>query len=422
MASKLGDFFVELGAVPNTKGIDKFGSSLKSLRNLAISVGIAILGFGGAFVGLVKNTADETAELGRMSKILGVSVGQLDELQKVFVLAGGHAQDATALMAELNDTITGFKGGEGSFEGLGKWLNIAPQEFTGNFLKDIELIRTKLQTISPNPQEWESRLSRAGIGANAIKVLSLSSKEYENLRKQAESTGLATKKQVDNATDFYKQMMLTNQAFTQFKRNLMSTTSPEFSKAMEDIRKLFTDKDFQKGVSDFFTAIIESLPPMIKGLELVMELLTAILAPSPEKKQVKLTPEKKQVKLTAEERKFEKYKHTGNFKYLLASSEEEREGLSMSQYAEKYAKERKFEEYKHTGNFKYLFASPKERKGLSMSQYAEKYANAQIGTYAPVININAGSTDPKMIADAVDKKLKTHFKETQEKLKTGKIS
>jgi len=258
MASKMGDFYVELDSTVNDKGIKIFENKLKGLLTLASSITLGI-----GFFNMVKNTAKETAEIGRMSKDLGTTVQQLDKYQKMFELMGMDAQNASNMISELHSTISDFRIGEYKEE-LGRILGLAPQDFTENFEQNINLIRNRLNLLYKDTEK-QGMLNKVGLG-QFIRLLRLSGDEYKNLANEAKEVSLITNEQVKSAIELDKSLTKLGFIFKGFKRDIMGATAPIFSDMIKELGKLFKDKDFQENMKTFFKLMGENMPLFISGI------------------------------------------------------------------------------------------------------------------------------------------------------------
>jgi hypothetical protein len=328
MASKLGDFFVGISARPETKGIATFGASLGKLSLIAGGVATAIAGIGTAGIKIIGGTAKETAELSRQAKDLGVNVGGLDKLIKMFKYAGGSGEEAISVINTLHHKIGMFKYGEYDELGLGAMLGIAPQEFTDNFMENIELIRQRMKTIAP--QEKKLFLDQSGFG-EAIRLIRLTDKEYASYGKRAEQTGLINKKMSEDAERYARNMVDIALSWQQLKRELTTSTLPAFNKATEDLMKMFADESFKSNLSSFFNTLTSNLPKTIVLLEKTVSLIGKMIAPFTRTDD----DTQKFIEEFQEENKYAgggwgRLKRAG--KYLFSSTEEQRGGLSFGEY------------------------------------------------------------------------------------------
>jgi hypothetical protein len=328
MASKLGDFFVGISARPETKGISTFGASLGKLSLISGGVATAIAGIGTAGIKIIGGTAKETAELSRQAKDLGVNVGGLDKLIKMFKYAGGSGEEAISVINKLHNTVEMFRLGIYDEMGLGAMLQLAPQDFTGDFMRDLEVIRKRTQQLEP--QQKKVFLDQSGFG-EAIRLLRLTDKEYASYGKRAEKTGLINEKMAEDAERYARNMVDIALAWQQLKRELTTSTLPAFNKSTEDLMKMFADESFKSNLSSFFNTLTSNLPKTIVLLEKTVSLIGKMIAPFTR------TDEETQkfIEEFQEENKYDggglgRLKRAG--KYLFASTEEQRGGLSFGEY------------------------------------------------------------------------------------------
>jgi len=381
MASKLGDFFVDIGAKPNTQGIKQFSGALGGLSKIAIGISAIVAGIGTAGIGIIAGTAKETAELNRQAKDLGVSVGSLDKFQKMFELAGGSGQQALSIIDTLNKKITMFQFGEYD-EFLGKTLQLAPQDFTGNFLKDLDTIKSRLDLLF-SPKEKKAILEGAGFG-EALRLLRLSNDEYKALGQEAEKTGMLNKNMANDSERFAENLVKINQHWRQFKRELATTALPEFNKITQQMVDLFKNKEFQTNVSSFFENILTSLPVVIEGLSLMLKILVK----------------------------------TGNFFKKATELGEAGAGVAIGASMLDYDKAKFDRLSQETG-----FTGIKQFENFDNIQKTnDAISENRILNFSPVLNLEV-KTDATAedISKEVDKTLKVHFLEANNNFKRGKF-
>lgn len=310
MASKLGDFFVELGAKPNTAGIKSFGSSLNGLLGTVGKIYAGILGLGGAVLIGTHKMAKEMAELSRSAKDVGASAKELDMFQNMFKLAGLNAEQAKDTISELNAQVLGFKFGEYK-EQLGIKLGLAPQDFSGKFLKDFELIKERLNQRY-KPEEKEAVLSEIGLGG-ALRLLRLTNAEYEDIKKQSQELGLLTEAQAKSAERYMQSFARLSIIVKTIKRDLAEISMPGITGFMDSMTNLINKNRSEiKIFSEYFLQTLSA----VSGLSLFKE----IVDNTDNKKKQKgesLTPYSN----------FEKLDFSDKIKYLFLSSEKQRQQM-----------------------------------------------------------------------------------------------
>lgn len=262
MLKSIGDFAVNI--IP-TVDQGKFNKGVQFLGNLGNTTKLIDFGMklGKAFTGILTDTAEATSEMYLFAKSLDLPIGKVEQLRRAFVLSGTSADVADSAMQGLLKTVQGFKYGEGNFEMLGK-AGITPQMFSGNPLKDIEMLGGRFSKM--NAAQRQYFISGAGLSPDALRYLSLETKERQRILTLAQSTGLATEKQGKDSFQFMQNMSATKQQYESFKRTLVSETLPDVSKTMKSLSELLQDKEFLTAVKDLSIAISKLAEILAGGL------------------------------------------------------------------------------------------------------------------------------------------------------------
>ena len=276
MVAKLGSFLVDIDTSVNSKGINSLAKSLGSLTGSALKfgavLGAATLGAGYGLTKLVKNTANETAELGRLAKDLVTTPNFLEKFSRVFEMAGSSASEAKSIISSLQQQIQGFKWGDkGNIETFGL-LQLDPQELGRGIEKDFDAVRKAFNRQSPKDQLLF--VNRIGFGQDALRVLRMSTKEYNNALSVASKIPLATQKQIDNAELAKKSFTELDQTWGAFKRNLVSGAIPALTKFSDEMMKVLNNPETQKKMAETLGKFFEVLPKLI---ELLPKLAEAII-------------------------------------------------------------------------------------------------------------------------------------------------
>ena len=267
MSAKLGDFFLGISAKADTTGVDTFSNKLSKLSLISLGVDKGLSRMGQAIKGIFIDTAEETAELGRLAKDLGVSVEFVDKFQRLFMLAGGTAESANTTIRTLQKTITGFKFGEGEF----KWLSIfgiSPQEFTKDVEHNFSLIREAFKKLEPEQKVFA--IERLGFGEDILRVLRLTNTEYAELKKHAEESQILTEKNTQAAIKFQENIVRANIAWTSFKRNLLTTTLPALTETVQIFNDLLSKKIVKQTagtISQFPLIVFSGIGNIFKGIK-----------------------------------------------------------------------------------------------------------------------------------------------------------
>lgn len=390
MASKLGDFYVELGALPNIQGINSFGNSLNSLKVIAAGVMAAL-----QFKDIAKTAADIT-EISRSARDLNVSAQNLDKFQKIFQLLGLSAKDANSTIDVLNKTVQGFQFGEYKEE-LGKLFQLAPQDFTGKFEHDMNLIRDRLRLF---PKEsWAYRISQIGLGSG-LRLFQLDDKEYSRLTGIVKDIGLLTDDEITKSKALNEEIIKLKLNWQAFKREVYSTVMPDMTKLTKGFIDILKDPKIKKISADF----LKSMPQTLMGLT-----------------GIGLTKKE----MLAQQKEVQNFTFTDMIQNYIKAFSGLKKFLPSQKVIE--AKEKGIIEKVNTFTARQLFSieSP-DVKAKGFNAYLKGY-NAMADNnysdnsiYAPQITVNVVSpSDPKQIGDVVEKKLREHHKQVNQNLKQG---
>ena len=273
MLKSVGDFAVNI--IP-TVDSSKLNKGIQFLGNLGNATKLLDFGakLGKAFTGLLTDTAEATNEMYLFAKSIGQPIQKVEQLRRAFILSGSSAETADSSMQSLLKTVQGFKYGEGNFELLGK-AGIAPQMFSGDPFKDIEMLSKRFSKM--NAAQRQYFIGGAGLSPDSLRYLSLETKERQKLLNLAQQTGLATEKQGKDSFQFMQNMAMTKQQYESFKRTLVSETLPDISKTMQNLSELLKDQEFLDATKNLAVAISKladilagGIGDAIKGFSLLM--------------------------------------------------------------------------------------------------------------------------------------------------------
>lgn len=264
MAANLGDFFVNITTKVKDTDAKKLASTLGSLTKSAAKIGttfaasIAAASYG--FAKLIGNTALETAELGRLSKDLGVSADFLQIFTRSFETVGAGADEAINTIRTLKTEIESFKIGKGNFEAFGM-LGLNPQSFGNDVSKNFDVVRKRFGTLTDAQRlYWVTQI---GLGEKSLRVLRLNDKEYNDLIATSRRAPLATDKQIKDSERYTQNINKLSQSFEGLKRSVLVSTLPTFEKFLDRLDTLFQDKKFQDNIGKFFDVLFGQLEKLV---------------------------------------------------------------------------------------------------------------------------------------------------------------
>jgi len=264
MVAKLGNFLVDIDTKVNEKGVNSLSKSLGGLATKGAKVGSTILAAttvaGGGFLKLVKNTVQETAELGRLSDDLGVSTNFLETFIRSFETVGSGAGEAINTVRSLKKEIEAFKLGRGNIEAFGI-LGINPQGFGNNVSKNFDIIRKRFRSLTDEQRLYF--VDQIGLGEKTLRVLRLTDDEYAKIQKSSKDIGLLTKEQNKRVEEFARQIKKAEQSYGTFKRDLILEISPAFTEFSKEMVKLFNDPSFRESIKASIDGLLQVLPKLI---------------------------------------------------------------------------------------------------------------------------------------------------------------
>jgi hypothetical protein len=275
MVAKLGNFLVDIDTTVNEKGIISLTKSLGKLTVKSAKFGAAltgaVVGAGVGFTKLVKNTVDETAELGRLADDLGVTTNFLETFIRSFETVGAGGDEAINTIRSLKKEIEAFKLGRGNIEAFGI-LGINPQALGADVGKNFDIIRNRFNALTDAQRLYF--VDQIGLGEKSLRVLRLTDQEYSNLQKTSREFPLATKEQINSSEEFFRSFKRTGQAFTSFKRSLILDVTPAFTNFTNELIKLLGDPVFKDNISGLFDKLFdETLPKLVEATPIIVDSL-----------------------------------------------------------------------------------------------------------------------------------------------------
>lgn len=274
MAAALGDFLVNITTKVKDVEAKKLASTLADLTKSATKFGLTLTGSfaasGYGFSRLINSTAQETAELGRLSKDLGVSVDFLQTFTRSFETIGVGADEAIATIRTLKTEIEAFKFGQGHVEAFGI-LGLNPQNFGDDVSKNFDVVRKRFNTLTDLERLYF--VTQIGLGEKSLRVLRLNDEEYKNLLSTSRQAPLATDKQIKDSEKYTENINRLSQSFDGLKRNILVETLPTFEKFIDRLDSLFQDKNFQQNIGKFFDVIFTQFEKLVDNPNGVVEKL-----------------------------------------------------------------------------------------------------------------------------------------------------
>ncbi len=260
MAAALGDFLVNITTKVKDKDAQRLVGTLNNLAKSAAKIGTvfaaSIGGLAYGFTKLVGSTAQETAELGRLSKDLGVSSNFLETFSRAFETMGAGSDEAISAIRTLKSEIEAFRVGKGNYEAFGM-LGINPQDFSNDVSKNFTVIRNRFNQLTDEQRlYWVTQI---GLGEKSLRILRLNDEEYNNLLRTSASAPLATSEQIENAERYTESINKLSQSFQGLRRSVLVSALPAFENFIDRFNTLFQDKDFQENIGKFFNILFEQL-------------------------------------------------------------------------------------------------------------------------------------------------------------------
>lgn len=211
-----------------------------------------------------KKVVDTNSDLYLASHSLNMSTRDLQIWERTFKLVNGTAEEARATIRNLNYTYNELMlGMSGEKASAAARLHLMPEDLLSMETTMEALNRSFNTTFKRDRGFFTPLVKQLGLSNSAIELVTLSMDEYQSKIKKASSIPLISEKQIKAARDLQEQFAQLSIQWDNFKSSVMSSTFPAVSKFFKDIEKILTDKEFKKGLTEFFTTLEEGFNKFI---------------------------------------------------------------------------------------------------------------------------------------------------------------
>lgn len=241
------------------------------IRNEALSLAAVFLG-GMGIKALVQNLTTTDAELGRLSRNLGIAPEKLSAWQAVVERAGGTAEGFTATIQGLNDAYqTYLQTGTVPHGNILTRFGIVPAD-----LKDSLGLLNKIADAAskmPDRQAAISYMKQLGFDDGTINVSLLQAGERRKQLEEAERLGVAHKKDTDAAERLQAAFRKTQQAVTDVAREILTNLTPRLVEVLKAVNDWLGNGENRKWLGEEIARIGEGIKSFLTG---VNDVVTAL--------------------------------------------------------------------------------------------------------------------------------------------------
>lgn len=219
-------------------------------------------------VSTFKKVVDANSDLYLASHSLNMSTRDLQVWERTFKLIGGTAEEARATISGLNYTynelLLGMSGEKASAAAR---LHLLPDDLLSMETTMEALNRSFNTTFNRDRGFFTPLVKQLGLSNRAIELVTLSTEEYHNKIRKASSIPIIPQSQIKAARDLKEQFAQMSIMWDNFKSSVLSSTFPAVSKFFKDIEAVLTNKEFQKGLVDFFTTLEDGFNKFITDVD-----------------------------------------------------------------------------------------------------------------------------------------------------------
>lgn len=240
MATLLDTFITKFRFKSDRNDLKNIEKGVGRLKANILEIGATIAGvFGtGAFLGI---TAEKLDSLQKFSDSIGISVGQLQELQFASERSGVSINDLRSSLLNMNRVVGQTARGYGIYGQVLARFGVAIRDSNGHIMSTFQIFQELNKVFSRLSRAQQFDLAQnLGLTPNTVKLLQQSPKDFENLIRQADKFGLATRRSTERAAKF-------NDALTDFKQTFFALSSqvaaavfPVLTKVLEFFSKLLS--------------------------------------------------------------------------------------------------------------------------------------------------------------------------------------
>lgn len=179
-------------ALSREAGLPKLGAALSRVGSLVRNLAIGAVGAGAGLLAFIEKTADAGDRLGEFTQLIGIGVEDFQEYQYAAKIAGIDNEAFAASMKTLSRATGQAQAGTGRLAGLLK--KVAPSVLkqlkgTKDTGQALEVVLGAMRKLD-KPTQRAALASAAFGNANAGLLATLSPKQLEDFRKEAQNLGV----------------------------------------------------------------------------------------------------------------------------------------------------------------------------------------------------------------------------------------
>lgn len=225
----------------NLKPQESFNANLKLSIGLLAGVAGAVGGATLAFGALVSAQLNVIGGLNEIKDVTGVSIVEIERLGYITTAAGESVDDLYQSLKSMT-RIAGdaARNGSDTFDELGISVRNANGEVK-NANVIIEDLRKSFERMNLSSAERASYARALRIDPALIKVLSLSTQEYEKFNQQAKNSLSLTDEQADAADEYNDSLGLLNLSLRNVRNQIAVNFAPTMAKLSNGFIQLLND-------------------------------------------------------------------------------------------------------------------------------------------------------------------------------------
>lgn len=278
-ATELVTKFVFQGS---TQPLTNFNNSLTDTISIAKTSALALAGAGAGMFAFVSSQIDAIDVLADLSNETGVAIENIQKLGYVAQLSGSSAEAIQGTISALTTKIgLASRGGENEVKKLSKEFNqlgISVKDSQGG-LKTADTLLFDIQEsfskMDLSVQEKSAFLTRLGIDKSAIQMLSLTTEEMTKLTKEAETFGIVTQAQAEQAQSVNDNLDRMKMATSSVSKQIAISFAPQMLSITDGFMKFLgaNQKLISNGLSKVFEIIGSVIGAIVNTITTIFKVI-----------------------------------------------------------------------------------------------------------------------------------------------------
>ncbi len=278
-ATELVTKFVFQGS---TQPLTNFNNSLTDTISIAKTSALALAGAGAGMFAFVSSQIDAIDVLADLSNETGVAIENIQKLGYVAQLSGSSAEAIQGTISALTTKIgLASRGGENEVKKLSKEFNqlgISVKDSQGG-LKTADTLLFDIQEsfskMDLSVQEKSAFLTRLGIDKSAIQMLSLTTEEMTKLTKEAETFGIVTQAQAEQAQSVNDNLDRMKMATSSVSKQIAISFAPQMLSITDGFMKFLgaNQKLIANGLAKVFDIIGSVIGAIVNTITTIFKVI-----------------------------------------------------------------------------------------------------------------------------------------------------